>query len=407
MRTARNLLSVLVVALAASSYAAEYDVETTADGADPIPGDGVCDDGFGNCTLRAAVQTANANAGPDEVVLPAGLYVLTLKRDPDLPDEQTGDLDVTGDLTITGAGNTVPCAGVGCTSIDGKKGKDRVFDVNGPELRLESLSVKNGKAAKGDFNPGQINEEISGGLIRVASRLETDAVVLEGGSSPDDGGCIGFVDGSTGSLENTLIRDCSAKDGGGAIEADFADVVLERVTLAGSKGSEGGAMEISGGTLDLANTTLSGNSAKEGGAVEAEDGAELTINNASFVNNKSKDGAAIHNENAAMVEISNSLLRTAGKENNCSGPITSEGGNLENGTLCNFSFAGGDCPDCNPDVSDDLADNGGPVPTHAIGANSEAINLGENASCEATDARFAPRVGNCDAGAYEFGGVVP
>src|SRR5688572_8248270 len=136
MRTVRNLLVILVVALAAPSYAAEYTVETTADGADPIPGDGVCDDGLGNCTLRAAIQTANANAGSDDVILPAGLYVLTLKRDTDLPDDQTGDLDVTGsDLTITGAGNAVPCEGVGCTCIDGKKGKDRVFDVSGPELR--------------------------------------------------------------------------------------------------------------------------------------------------------------------------------------------------------------------------------------------------------------------------------
>ena len=102
MRTIRNLLSILVVALAAPSYAAEYTVETTADGADPIPADGVCDDGLGNCTLRAAIQTANANGGSDDVILPAGLYVLTLKRDTDLPDDQTGDLDVTGsDLTIT------------------------------------------------------------------------------------------------------------------------------------------------------------------------------------------------------------------------------------------------------------------------------------------------------------------
>jgi CSLREA domain-containing protein len=406
MRTVRNLLPILVVALAAPAYAAEYTVTTTADGADPIPGDGICNDGFGNCTLRAAIQTANANPGNDDVVLPAGLYLLRLKRDTDLPDAQTGDLDVTDDVTITGAGNDVPCEGIGCTCIDGKKGKDRVFDVNGPELRLENLSVKNGKAAKGDLNPGQV-EEISGGLIRVASRLETDNVVLEAGSSPDDGGCVGFVDGSTGSLERTLIRDCSAKDGGGAVEADFSEVELDRVTLADSKAGEGGAMEISGGTVDLANTTLSGNSAKEGGAIEAEDLTGLTINNASFVNNKAKDGAAIHNEGALLVEISNSLLRTAGKENNCSGTVTSEGGNLENGTMCNFSFAGGDCPDCNPDVDDELADNGGPVPTHAIGQDSGAINLGDNMSCETTDARGAPRVGNCDAGAYEFGGVIP
>ena len=33
-----------------------FTVTSTADGNDVNPGDGVCDDGSGNCTLRAAIQ---------------------------------------------------------------------------------------------------------------------------------------------------------------------------------------------------------------------------------------------------------------------------------------------------------------------------------------------------------------
>ena len=38
---------------------------------------------------------------------------------------------------------------------------------------------------------------------------------------------------------------------------------------------------------------------------------------------------------------------------------------------------------------------------------SEAINHGVNGTCETTDARSAARVGVCDSGAFEYGGVAP
>jgi CSLREA domain-containing protein len=115
--------SLLFLVLAAPVFANDYTVDSTADAADPSPGDGVCDDGDGNCTLRAAIQTANAHGGDDTVIVPAGVYELTLKRVAS-DDEATGDLDVRDDTTVIGAGNATPCSGVGCTHIDGKGGKD-------------------------------------------------------------------------------------------------------------------------------------------------------------------------------------------------------------------------------------------------------------------------------------------
>ena len=43
--------------------AARFNVDVTMDAADVLPGDGKCADAAGNCTLRAAVQEANAFAG--------------------------------------------------------------------------------------------------------------------------------------------------------------------------------------------------------------------------------------------------------------------------------------------------------------------------------------------------------
>jgi CSLREA domain-containing protein len=377
-------------------------VDTFEDFADPNPGDGVCNNGSGQCALRAAVQTANAVPGTDSIILMQGIYELTLKGAPE-NGGTTGDLDVTSLIVVAGAGQS-------STIIDAKGAKDRAFDVRpGGVLLLEDLTVRNGKAQKGDFNvgPGQSPSEVSGGCIRSQGvLLSLDEVNVERCSSPDDGGCVGLTDG-TASMSECYFTDCKAKDGGGAIEVDApAGLAANRITIANSSTKDdGGAIETSGGTVGIRNGTFSRNKAGEGGAIEAEDFAEVTINNTTFFDNKAKDGESIHTEDGGSVEISNSLLRSK-KELNCSGVVTTQGGNLENGTTCNFNGVS-DCPDCNPAIVPDLVNNGGAVPTHAITSDSEAIDNGVNASCETTDARGAARVGDCDSGSYEFGGVEP
>ena len=70
---------VLVAALVAGigvqprqAAAAVFGVNTTADTADVNPGNGVCADAGGQCSLRAAVMEANANGVVDTITLPAG-----------------------------------------------------------------------------------------------------------------------------------------------------------------------------------------------------------------------------------------------------------------------------------------------------------------------------------------------
>jgi CSLREA domain-containing protein len=400
----------LILLLATPVCAADFAVTVTLDAADANPGDAVCNDGTGACTLRAAIQTANAAAGPDRVILPAGLFLLTVKRNAD-SDVATGDLDVTSEITVIGDGNRSGCDGVDCTAIDAKKAKDRVFDVaSGGNLRLENLAVRNGKAAKDDENPNQFDEQ-SGGCIRVngpTGQLETDDVVVERCSSPDDGGCIALTDGSSADLLDTFLTACKAKDDGGGIETDEADLAAVRLSISACKsGDDGGAIETTGGTIVLLNVTLSGNRAKEGGALAVEEGTIAIVNNATLEGNKAPDSANLHNEDfVSQLVVSNSIVHSK-KRNDCGGdgPISSAGHNLEGGTSCGFSVTG-DEQNADPLLAK-LGDNGGEVPTHAVLAGSPAIGAGDDASCETTDAREATRNGVCDAGAFELGGVLP
>src|SRR5687767_686219 len=121
----RALVACAIVACftAQSASAAVFVVNTTADGDDPQT-EGVCHAPAVNaCTLRAAIQEANDTAGvADTVSLPAGRYELTAAGGNE-NFAVTGDLDLTGSITIAGAGAR--------TTIIDANGIDRVFHVPG------------------------------------------------------------------------------------------------------------------------------------------------------------------------------------------------------------------------------------------------------------------------------------
>ncbi|MDX2031591.1 MAG: right-handed parallel beta-helix repeat-containing protein [Blastocatellia bacterium] len=55
------------VSVMATAPAAVFTVNSTGDGSDANPSDGVCNDGTGACTLRAAIEQANVNPGADAI----------------------------------------------------------------------------------------------------------------------------------------------------------------------------------------------------------------------------------------------------------------------------------------------------------------------------------------------------
>src|SRR5215217_6864328 len=103
-----GLLAAMLLA-ARPAHANAYTVNSTDDVGDQSPGNGICDtEPFPvgtkpKCTLRAAIQDANAAVGPDTITVPSGTYPLIIAGS-DEDAAFTGDLDVTHDLTMRGAG---------------------------------------------------------------------------------------------------------------------------------------------------------------------------------------------------------------------------------------------------------------------------------------------------------------
>ncbi|HRX86572.1 MAG TPA: hypothetical protein P5572_16235, partial [Phycisphaerae bacterium] len=196
-----RVILIVFLAVAAPLFAADFVVDTTLDLPDATPGDGMCSDGAGRCSLRAAIMEANALAGPDTVAMPQpGWYRLTIAG-ADEDAGATGDLDITEALAITGQG---PDA----TVIDASflAGGDRVMHVT-DAASLTGLNIRGGMVAGW------------GGGIAVSGNLELSDCVIEDNSAAEGGGGIAFVVSLNVLSELTAvkcwIRDNIAVNGSG------------------------------------------------------------------------------------------------------------------------------------------------------------------------------------------------
>lgn len=423
MRRQLWLLSVLaVVALLLldgnqSAYAATFTVNSTADAVDTNPGDGVCADGSGNCTLRAAIMEVNALPGADTITLPAGTYTLTI---PGAGEDAaaTGDLDITGALTINGAG-------AASTIIDGG-GLDRVFEVRpGATVQIDAVTVQNGNArTTGDSGGGIFNQ---GAMVLANSTVASNAA-SGGGGIWNYGGTLA-ISSSTIRNNDTFYYGSGIWNYGGVLTLTNSTV---RNNDAG--GYRTGGIANVGGNATLTNSTVNGNiSTNQGAGGIVNWAATLTLINSTVSGNTGSGyGGGISNVYSGMVTLVNSTvsgnidiylnvpfvggilndsgtttLKNTGVVNNgladCSGSITSLGHNLASDASCALGGTG-DMNNTDP-LLGPLANNGGPTMTHALLDGSPAIDAVPLPDCTvSTDQRgvLRPQGAACDIGAFEL-----
>lgn len=441
-------------------WAGQFTVDTTVDSPAASPGGGKCESKAGGCSLRAAVEEANASTLPSEISIPAGTYALTSK--PAGADfAKSGDLFLRGDLKISGAGRDQ-------TIVDGGS-LDRVFQVGeNATVTISDLTIEKGLANGADgggiLNTGRLT--LRSVTLR-NNRAKTDPLVADGRgaglsnrsfakledvkveSNVADGRGGGIYNGENASLEvlNAQIRDnASQTDSGGGIgnEGTLKVVIssLEKnraasggglanigsqatlldSTLSGNEAGENGGGIQNGGSLTATNVTISGNSAGGvgGGIANAPEG-RVALNNATIAQNKAPNGGGILNK-AGTVEISNSILagNTASPETSpdCAGALVSGGYNLIQSTVgCDLTGqTTGNILGKAAGLAA-LAGNNGPTRTHALDRGSPAIDAGNPAnpngaagSCAPADQRGVKRpadggtgTSRCDIGAFELG----
>lgn len=271
-------------------------VTTTADdGAfDPTTSDTTA---AGAISLRSAIQYTNYVAGPDTIIVPAGLYTLSTMG-VDEYNAATGDLNINDPLTIIGAG-------AGVTIIDGNF-LDRVFGIDyyesGIQVTISDLTITNGQSE---------NSENGGGIEIYDGTVFLDSVNVMVNSAAGNGGGIDLLMGSLYMSHGSLsYNQASSGDGGGA-NVYSGTAAFENVPIDSNLAGEGGGLEnnVSGGGTIIADTCFfigdfAGSS--DGGAANSQAGI-LEIDNSSIRYCEALDvgGVAIYGGTAA---ITNSVI---------------------------------------------------------------------------------------------------
>lgn len=326
-----------------------FTVDDAGDTSDDNAGDGVCDDGAGACTLRAAVEESNAVPGFDVINVPPGPYSLA--------GDVVGEIVITDDVAIDGQPGVVRAGPGGRTVEDGPvavtidgDAASRIFRIEGDiEVSIDQVILTNGFIDDGSLGGavlvidaqvalaevffddnhvfvggGQsgggglglmaadvrmlgggftVNTAVSGGGVYLdgASRFETSDVAFEDNNAARDGGAI-VVASPDGYLEvrDSVFTDNEASNpdattggGGGAIYGTGSTMIVAGSTFGGPDGgnrafgvaASGGAIMITGGNLDVVDSRFEGNIAVAAGGAIDLFSGVLRVTDTDFVNN--------------------------------------------------------------------------------------------------------------------------
>lgn len=436
-------------------------VNNTVDAVDLNPGDGVCRAGVSSaqkCTLRAAIMEANALAGTDSIILPAGTYTLTLDGNASADNDDTsasGDLDAF-DLILRGTTNAPAI-------IQGGTGwSERILEIS--DSSISAISIRGGNTSDCDGGGGVLVREATtftnvtitsnaytscgngsggggvaiednGNLTLINSTVSNNTV---SGSNAFGGGI--FINQGALTLLNSALsnnRAVNGNGGGPAILGEGVNASFVGSTLSNNTANQGGGVAMGmadpgdSSDLSLTNSTISGNTAlQSGGGLFIGDLSHIQLASVTIAKNSANSNGGFlggHGGGVATGSGTVTLKNTIIAENidhtqqvllqrpDCSGTLTSQGFNLIQSTFgCTITgnTTGnklGQDPALGP-----LQNNGGATFTHAIDFG-QALDSGDPNGCTdtagsalVTDQRGIGRhqgvaggPGQCDIGAVE------
>ena len=411
-RSARNVLLVLFTAALglllpapgrtgafqpAARAAAAFNVNSPGDGADSDFADGVCDDGTGQCTLRAAVQQANQLPGADAINITV-----------------TGAISLTSELPWL---SSMTISGPGSAQLTVRRDPDaassfRIFRTDfSSAVSISGLTVSGGLIA--DEHGGGIYNSQNTSLSLTDVVVRDNATVGGFGLNAGRGGGIYHV-GTSLTLTNCTVSNNTAASGisfgpssgrdGGGLYLDNGTVNITNSTISGNRTGSGVSNSSPGAgggiyvdlfvTATLTNSTVSGNSVGSGFGGIPEGGGiftaspNLTLNSCTVVNNSAGPGGSSHGGGIATNtggpnanRLRNTIVanNTAATGPDLSGTFTSQDFNLIRNTsgatlsgTTTHNVTGVD-PLLGP-----LQNNEGPTRVHLLLPGSPAIDAGDS-----------------------------
>jgi predicted outer membrane repeat protein len=400
-----------------------------------------------NCTLAEAITSANDdNAAGNGCVDGSGADTITLQTDVSLTAQLPG---VTSNITIAGDGHTV--------NGNNNAAVSSVFWNYHGDLTINDTTVSGGNTSlrgggvcnyygtlvlNGSTITGNASEEPGGGIYNYQGDVTVNESTVSNNSSEDRGGGIACYDGGNVTVIGSTVSGNLA-DGGGGIYNYECSLTVTSSTVSGNTATSraGGIYNRADGnsaTVVLTNSTVSGNAAElgVGGINNAASGttgvAAATLNNTTVTGNSTNGiGGGVYNYagyGSATIDLNNSLVSGNTAESGAevqnysyyggSATVTADNHNLfahsgETDAEAFNGFAPG-ATDINASsdgasaalpaiLNPALVDNGGNTMTHALVADSPALDLDLNGTLAVDQRGVARPVGSgWDAGSFEL-----
>lgn len=308
---------------------------------------GTCADASGACTLRAAVQVADAAPAPSTIILPAGTYNLSIVGVDEAPSSTTsvratvvhtpdpsiGDLNITQSMAIVGAGASQTI--VQWDPAIAQSNRDRVFHVEAStsniSVSITGVSIKNGytppPVVLTTLGPTEVVEFLRlGGGIASGSAASVETVNPQAthgqgsGGSGSEGHSGGSGEGESGfavdqlSLSGVHVIDNQAGSDGGGIFSAAPLMLVDSIVSGNRAGTNGGGI-YSDGALTVSKSTIGttagfslGNEAENGGGI-FDTGFHISdIESSAIVGNTATGGGAIAGRRLVLQNITNTTI---------------------------------------------------------------------------------------------------
>lgn len=372
----RKTIALAVLSAASGpSLAAIFDVNSPVDAVDTQL-NGVCVTANNTCSLRAAIQEANAQPNsPHTIRLQQGTYVLSLQA----PDDTgaSGDLDINSNVTISpvdglglGANNVIIQLQAGASG-----GSDyRIFHVgaNGSpyNVTIKGVSIKGGISSLGAGIYLQ-----AGTLDLIDSEIDGNTANL--GTSAMGGGIysLGTLRIKNSTISNNKVENNLSGTGGGIYigqSATSTQITNSTIANNSASGTQGAGIYNASPSVIIASSTIANNIANGGNA-----------NGVGIAN----IGTSLRIKNTILAQSRNSSSQTV---SDCVGTIGSDGNNFV-GTasgVCTIAQATGDQIGTSTTLTPNLGtltNNGGTTQTIIPLAGSPVIDKGASTGCFAAD----------------------
>lgn len=336
---------------------------------------GVCADAAGACTLRAAVQLADAVPVPSTIVVPAGTYNLMVTGTDEAPSSSTsptatvvhtadaaiGDLNLTRSMAIVGAGaeQTIIQWDPAIPQAD----RDRVFHVEAVDsniaVSIEGVTIANGytpaPVVLSTMSATAVVEFMRfGGGIASGPAASVETVNPQathgqgsGGAGSEGHGGHGGEEGESGfavdqlTLDSVHVLGNEAGSDGGGIYSAAPLMLLDSIVNANTAGANGGglyndaALTMSGTTIGRTATSSSGNAAENGGGVFDTGFHTSEIEKSAIVGNTATGGGGIAGRRLVLDNITNTTIAENTAQDTGGGVTTNGRVVLTNSTIAN------------------------------------------------------------------------